>query len=277
MEIELLRTFLEVARVRHFGRAAEALHLTQGAVSARIRKLEAALGVSLFDRQRRDVQLTPEGHRFVSHADRLISQWRSARQDVSVGEAAMQLSVGGSLRLWDVYLQDWLIRLHQAYPDWAISAESQSPDLLTRKVLDGVVDVAFMLEPAQIETLQIRAVAELELILVTTRRRASLDDALGPGYVMVDWGLAHALRHRRLYPDIPEPAVRLGQAGAALRFLEAVGGSAYLPKALVEERVQCRALTHVRRAQVFRYPIYAVYPLRGTRSNIVEQILDTLG
>lgn len=260
----------------HFSRAAEALHLTQGAVSARIRRLEAAVGVTLFDRQKRDLQLTPEGHRFVAHADRLIAQWRIARQDVSVGGAAIQLAVGGSLRLWDVYLQDWLIRLRQAYPDWAISAESHSPELLIRKVLDGVFDVVFMLEPAQVETLQIRPVAELELMLVTTRKAACLEAALGFGYIMVDWGLAHALQHRRLYPDIAEPMVRLGQAGTALRFLECVGGSAYLPRALVHEPIQFGALHAVEEAQVFRYPVYAVYQLRGARRSLVEQILEVL-
>ena len=61
MNLELLKTFLEVERCRHFGRAAEELHLTQAAVSARIRQLEETLGVRLFERKRRDIQLTPPG------------------------------------------------------------------------------------------------------------------------------------------------------------------------------------------------------------------------
>nr|VUD34356.1 HTH-type transcriptional regulator hdfR [Raoultella sp. NCTC 9187] len=48
MDTELLKTFLEVSRTRHFGRAAEALYLTQSAVSFRIRQLENQLGVNLF-------------------------------------------------------------------------------------------------------------------------------------------------------------------------------------------------------------------------------------
>ena len=87
MDLELLRTFLEVNRTRHFGEAAEALHLTQAAVSARIKQLESLLGVRLFDRLRRDICLTPEGHRLVRYADLLIAEWRKARQDVAVGRA----------------------------------------------------------------------------------------------------------------------------------------------------------------------------------------------
>jgi DNA-binding transcriptional LysR family regulator len=111
MDIELLRTFLEVSRTRHFGQAAEAMYLTQAAVSSRIKTLEQMLGVQLFDRIKRDIQLTPEGNRLVSRADFLISEWRKIRQEASAGGAKLQLSVGGSLRLWDVLLQDWLIRM----------------------------------------------------------------------------------------------------------------------------------------------------------------------
>ncbi len=52
MDTELLKTFLEVSRTRHFGRAAEALYLTQSAVSFRIRQLENQLGVNLYAAQK---------------------------------------------------------------------------------------------------------------------------------------------------------------------------------------------------------------------------------
>lgn len=61
MDTELLKTFLEVSRTRHFGRAAEALYLTQSAVSFRIRQLENQLGVNLFTRHRNNIRLTTAG------------------------------------------------------------------------------------------------------------------------------------------------------------------------------------------------------------------------
>ena len=56
MDIQLLRTFLELDRTRHFGKAAEILSVTQSAVSARIRLLEETLGVPLFIRRRNEIQ-----------------------------------------------------------------------------------------------------------------------------------------------------------------------------------------------------------------------------
>lgn len=61
MDTELLKTFPEVSRTRHFGRAAEALYLTQSAVSFRIRQLENQLGVNLFTRHRNNIRLTTAG------------------------------------------------------------------------------------------------------------------------------------------------------------------------------------------------------------------------
>ena len=167
MDLELLRTFLELNRTRHFGRAAEALFLTQAAVSCRLKSLEEQLGVSLFERSRREMRLTPEGSRLIRHSEKLIATWRSARQDVSLAEASEQLVIGGSLRLWDVLLQRWLHDLRRTYPTLAIISEAQSPEFLTRKLIDGTLDVAIMLEPAQLEIMHVREIATVEFIPVS--------------------------------------------------------------------------------------------------------------
>lgn len=277
MDIELLRTFLEVARTRHFRVAAEALHLTQAAVSARIKNLEIQLGVALFDRQKREIRLTPEGNRLIRHADLMIAEWRKARQEVTAGGATRQLSIAGSLRLWDVLLQDWLLRLRRRSPEIAIIAESHTPDLLIRKLLDGVLDLAFMLEPAQLEILQIREVATLELILIASRPGVGVEEALGEGYLMVDWGLAHALRHRRTFPDAPEPHTRLGNTHMALSYLHAIGGAAYLPRHMLQERLDARLLFRVEGAPVMRLSAHAVYLLRGPRLGLIDDVLGLFG
>ncbi len=273
MDLELLRTFLEVNRTRHFGRAADALHLTQAAVSARIKQLESVLGARLFDRLRRDIRLTPEGTRLVRHADLLLAEWRKARQDVTAGGAQRQLSVGGSLRLWDVLLQDWLHRLRRHDPALALIAETHTPDLLTRRLLDEVLDLAFMLEPAQLEVLRIQEVALIRLVLVSARSGLGVDEALASDYLMVDWGLAHALEHRRLFPDAPEPHVRLSQAKMALAHMLELGGSAYLPVRMIAPELQSGRLHVVADAPEIDRHAYAVYPLRSPKMPLIRRVL----
>lgn len=273
MNLELLRTFLEVSHARNFARAAEALNVTPAAVSARIKQLEDQLGATVFDRMPRDTRLTPAGTRLMRYADRLIAEWRKARQDVSVGGADAQLAVGGSLRLWDVLLQDWLHSLGRERPGLAIIAESHTPEVLTRRLLDGVLDVAFMLEPAQIEVLQIVEVALIRLTLVSTRSGLDVETALASDYLMVDWGLAHALHHRRIYPEAPEPRVRVGQAKMALAYMLELGGSAYLPERMIGHELHTGLLHKVSGAEAINRNAYAVYPVRSSREALIQAVL----
>lgn len=274
MDLELLRTFLEVSRTRHFGQAAEDLHLTQAAVSARIKQLEQLLDVRLFDRVRRDIRLTPEGHRLLRYANLLIGEWRKARQDVSAGGASEQLSVGGGLRLWDVLLQEWLHLLRQRRPEIALIVESHTPEVLTRRLLDGVLDLAFTLEPAQLDVLQIRKVAQLELALVADRPDLSVEEAMGEGYLMVDWGLGHALTHRRLFPDAPEPHTRLANARMAISYIQELGGAAYLPAGRLRQELEAGALHLVADAPLITHPAYAVYPVRSPRLKLIREAME---
>ncbi len=212
MDLELLRTFLELHRVRHFGRTASALNISQSAVSTRLKTLETTLGVALFERSRREIRPTPEGARLVRHAERLVAGWRGARQDVSHAGASQQLVIGGSLRLWDVLLQGWLHNLRRHYPALAIIAESQTPEVLTRRLIDGTLDLAILLEPAQLDIMHIREIAMLEIVCVSSVENLRIAEALTANYVFVDWGLSFGLDHRRAFPDAPESMTRVSQA-----------------------------------------------------------------
>ena len=273
MDLELLRTFLELNRTRHFGRAAEALFVTQAAVSSRLKSLEDQLGVTLFDRSRREIRLTPEGGRLVRHAERMIASWRAARQDVSLSDASAQLVIGGSLRLWDVLLQRWLHDLRRAFPGLAIIAESQTPEYLTRRLIDGTLDVAIMLEPAQLDILQVREIATIDFIFVSSRPGLDPARALTENYVYVDWGLSFALDHRRTFPDAPEAQTRVAHAKMALEYIGLLGGSAYLPRRMVARDVELGLLYEVLDAPVFTRHAYATYPVRSTRLKLIETSL----
>lgn len=82
MDTELLKTFLEVQKTRHFGKAADNLYLTQSAVSFRIRQLEQSLGTNLFYRSRNNIQLTAAGEALLPHAIAVIQALNNARLQI---------------------------------------------------------------------------------------------------------------------------------------------------------------------------------------------------
>ena len=110
-------------------------------------------------------------------------------------------------------------------------------------------------------------------MLASSRPNLSAEEALGDGYVMVDWGLSHGLNHRRTFPDAPEPQVRLGQAKMALSYLLAVGGAAYLPLRMIKAELDSKDLHLVRAAPPMDQTAYAVYPVRSAREPLIQSAL----
>lgn len=84
MDIKLARTFLEIVATGSFLRAAERLHVTQTAVSARVRTLEELLGRKLFVRNKSGATLSPAGLQFRRSAATLVQVWERARHQVAV-------------------------------------------------------------------------------------------------------------------------------------------------------------------------------------------------
>jgi len=277
MDIDLLRTFLEVYRTRHFGRTAENLYLTQSAVSARIRLLEEMLGAPLFTRARNDIQLTPAGTRMLKYAEAILNAWNRARQDAALGEEdKVSLAIGASYSLWDILLQDWMHRLYGTMPRVALQAEAHGPEMLIRKLLDHALDVAFMFEPPQMAELEVREVALIKLIMVADRPGLSAREAVGNGYIMADWGTSFAIAHARHFPDMPPPAVRMGLGRMALAFLLHNGGATYLAEQMVSEHLASGRLHRVDDAPVIDRQVYVVYPLASERKPLLEQALGLL-
>ena len=273
MDIDTLRTLLEVNRTRHFGKAADDLFLTQSAVSARIKKLEESLGVRLFDRQRGDIHPTPEGRRLLLHAESMLALWRKARQDVALSEhAQVQLAVGGIVSLWDVRLQLWSHRVHRNIPELALILEAYGHDRLMRRMIDGVLDMVFLYEPPQLEEFMIDQIANISLIMVSGMPNQSAEQAL-TDYIMVDWGQMHALQHSRHFPDAPAPAQRISQGTIALNFMLACGGAAYLAEQSVAPLLENGRLYRVADAPVIERSAFAVYPRRSERLELIKQVI----
>jgi DNA-binding transcriptional LysR family regulator len=257
MDIALARTFLEIVSSRSFVRAAERLHVTQTAVSARVKALEDLLGRKLFVRNKAGATLTSAGEQFLRYASTLVQVWERARQQVAVppGRRAV-LTVGCEISLWDPLLLDWLLWMRNAAPDLALRTEVGFPHDLLNRVSEGTLDIAVVYAPQQRPGLRIELLIEEKLVLVTTSRHKSPQQA---DYVYVDWGPEFAAQHSLAFPELASAGVSASLGPLGREYLLAAGGSGYFRLDVVRSHLESGRLHLVPGAPEFLYPAYAVY------------------
>lgn len=126
--LTMLRVFEEVARHRSFNRAAEALNVTQGAVSRQIKQLEVYLGISLFLRTPRGLTLTAAGNALAPHLGEAFDQMERALQAVRVPNLRQRLRILAPPTWGTRWLSPRLRSFLKRYPDISLSITHQQDE-----------------------------------------------------------------------------------------------------------------------------------------------------
>ncbi|WP_407295264.1 LysR family transcriptional regulator [Stutzerimonas zhaodongensis] len=253
MDIDLARTFLEIIRCGSFIATAERLHITQTAVTARVRSLETQLGCRLFVRNRAGARLTSDGERFVAYANQLVQTWETARRDLPLPRGYDNLlSLGSEVSLCNPLMLAWVRRLRQSMLDHAFRNEVASGDELQEQLSLGVLDAALVHQPEYRPGLQVEQLLEEKLIQV-------VHSAIPEPYLYVDWGQAFQNQHDRALPEHIRAALSFNLGPLALQYLLQHGGRGYFRTRVVQRYLDEGALKRVDHAPEFSYPIYVVY------------------
>ncbi|GGB13400.1 LysR family transcriptional regulator [Agarivorans gilvus] len=259
MDVKVFRTFLEVAKVKHFGRAAENLYITQAAVSARIKQLESFFDTQLFIRDRNAIKLTSSGERLIAYAENMVRTLEQSKAELLLTKAhSIQLALAGTPNVWDAYLQHCLGVVVDAFSGYAFSAETLSRGQMHRALLERTLDIAVGLDPLKSDELNCIKVADLELVLVSTEPTLQ-QQAMQQGYVYVDWGTRFASEHAARHSKMPPPFLRTSTGRIALDFILQKGGASYLPASMVEGFIDTQQLYVVEDAEPWFRPVYLSY------------------
>ena len=149
MTLNELRYIVAVARERHFGRAAEACFISQPTLSVAVKKLEEELGLSLFERRKGEVSLTPIGERIVAQAQRVLEEASGIRQLARQGQDQLD----GPLRLGAIYtvgpylLPHLIPQLAERAPKMPLIIEENYTAVLAEKLKRGELDVIVLSLP----------------------------------------------------------------------------------------------------------------------------------
>jgi DNA-binding transcriptional LysR family regulator len=242
MQLAHVEGFLEVAHLSNLSRAAEALFITQPALTARIRALEAEIGEPLFRRGRRGMVLTDAGRTFLPYAERAIRALRDGASAIERLPMAAELVLGAAPAISTYVLPDLLVRYESANPGVRLSVRTGHSEQILELAVRGDIDIGLVRElhhPA-LETLTLY---DDELVLVVDpghplarQRHVSIGRLRDARLILFDrtssyYDLTNALF--RPAGSLPRGVLELDHIDAAKQMVLAGLGIALLPTTAV--------------------------------------------
>ncbi|MBI5613051.1 MAG: LysR family transcriptional regulator [Gammaproteobacteria bacterium] len=262
MDISALRAFLAIAETGSFSRAADAIFVSQPAISKRIAGLEDELGARLFDRIGRRVQLTPVGQALVNPARAILNDIEDAKRRVAnlSGEIGGRLGLGTSHHVGLHRLPPALKRFHQDYPGVHLDLRFMDSETACGAVERGELELAIVTLPtASLGPLNATPVWDdpLEIVVgnshpLATKRRIDADALVRHPAVLPGIGtftrelILAALGSRR-------EQLRVGMSTnylEVLKMLVAIGlGWSALPHTLIDDELK---VVHIKEIKIRR-------------------------
>src|ERR1700684_2687218 len=160
LDVAPLRSFVAVADCGGFRGAATSLHLSQGAVSQHVRRLEAAVGRPLVERQGRGSRFTPDGDKLLRQARRILALHDETLREFSV-ESERTVVIGSTEHAAAQLLPDLASSLTDAFPDCRLRFRVDRGAQLRTGLAGGRVCLAVLLGPS--DDAPARTVGRLEL------------------------------------------------------------------------------------------------------------------
>jgi DNA-binding transcriptional LysR family regulator len=249
MELHQLEAFEAVVAHGSFTRAAEALHLTQPAVTRQIASLERELRTRLFDRLGRTVQMTAAGealHRYAVQIVRLSQEAHHAVADIEAG-ASGRLAVGASNTLATYVLPPLLRRFREAHPRVEIAVHTGISAQVVEMVRRNEADIGLVTAEVSDAALQVTALADYATCVVVPPAHAlavltevSAAELAGHPLILMEAGT-----NLRTYVDrllntagvAEQVALELDNVEAIKRMIEAELGISLLPEVAVQAEV----------------------------------------
>jgi len=282
MDLGDLTIFRAVVHAGGVTRAAEKLNRVQSNVTTRVRQLEQDLGVELFVREGKKMNLSPAGRLLLGYADRLIALAQEAR------EAMHETTPRGVLRLGSVdscaavRLPAPLNIYHHRYPEVTLELRTGAIKELCAAVLSGELDAAMVAEPIGDPNLEKAVVYNEELVLVAPARHPPIRsprDVAPLTLLAFEPGCPYRLRLEQWFAQsgaFPERIVEMSSWHTILGCTAAGMGAAMLPKMVLASYPQRTFLSvYPLPAGLAKAPTVMVWR-KGTHSPKVAALLEVL-
>lgn len=249
MEFSWLQTFLVAAEYGNFRKTADVLFMSQPSVTVHIQNLEKALGVQLFLRDKKRVELTKEGRRFIAHAQALLNSYQTGLKDMqsfSQGYSS-KLSIAISPLIADTILPFVLKKYMTNHPQVEVSVRVVESIEIEREVLSDEVDIGLSCLRSVNNELLCEVLSTDKVMLIAPHDGMDAESApvldeeevLTTNYLLTDnhpvyWEeLSRQVRHK--FPKIR--TMKVSQVHVTKRFIVEGLGVSFLPESTVRKEL----------------------------------------
>ncbi|UHA75459.1 LysR family transcriptional regulator [Paenibacillus sp. 481] len=248
MDQSHLEAFIAVCQTLNFTTAAKHLHISQSAVTARIRALEQVVGKRLFDRDNRTVKLTRSGIAFLPYAERMLQLIQESKLSLSE-QYREHIVVSGPGSVWQYRYLNRILDFRDRHPHVAVKFLSYiDPSYMIRDLLlDGTVNLAIKLDPPDHQGISKRLLFEDEIILVGGDGAAELcaPNFSAPTYCHIDWGKPFTEWFTNLVEPGFIPALQTDHSSSMLAMLLSNSVFGFLPKSMADPYLQSNRLYQI--------------------------------
>ena len=284
-----LQVFHTVARLLSFTKAAEALHMTQPAVTFQVRQLEEYFNTRLFDRTHNRISLTPTGERVYGYADRIFELYREMEGAVQelTGELGGVLAIGASTTVAEYMLPSLLGEFKNQYPNVAVRLKVSNTEGIVSMVENNIIDLGVVEAPVPNKNLVVELCCRDELVVVVHPNhelagRASLDphelksypyicreEGSGTLEVIVDYFSKLSLN----LADLPI-VMELGSPESIKGAVEAGMGVSIISRITINKELRLGTLVAVPLNPPLQRPFSFVHQRQKFRMRVVDELLE---
>jgi len=212
LNLDQLRTLVEVVRQGSFSAAARTLNLTQPAVSLQIRELESRWGVRLIERLGKQAHATIPGRDLIAHAQRIFRECEAVEESMRRFRDGWlgRVHIGTTLTALMYELPPVLRELRSAHPRVDLVVTNMATRISVERILDNTIDLALVTLPVKSEQLKVTPLRAQELVAIFPTGTRDIPATVTPEYAARqplvlehDQGAVHALVMRWLEKQMP--------------------------------------------------------------------------
>lgn len=238
MDIESLKTFLVLSETKNFTRTANQIFVAQSTITNRISELEKELGVSLFVRNNRSVDLTPEGEHFRIYAEKVVELTDSSLTEISsLHKYDNQLRIGAADSIYESHLADTILKHQQTNPQDSLRMTIGLSTHLLEQLQDDILDVVFSYLPLTKAHYHCALYRQDKLVLVTDiknkkfKKGITKEELLTTNYLMCNFALKDVGQFiRNLFPKYHQFALEIDDCSKIIPFLLGSNTYTFLPE-----------------------------------------------